>query len=72
MTWVCVTSCVTSQQFFCWGHLVAGPNWRASIGTAFLLLAPSGIFLGFVAPYVAARTHEVILAFRCVHPSPAP
>jgi hypothetical protein len=54
-----------TQTFFLWGHLVAGPNWRASIGTAILLLAPTGIFLGFVAPYVARHVHAIILVFRC-------
>ncbi len=44
---------------------MAGPNWRAAIGTAFLLLAPAGIFLGFVAPYVTKKVHAIIMVFRC-------
>mmetsp|Transcript_17328 Transcript_17328/g.29618 ORF Transcript_17328/g.29618 Transcript_17328/m.29618 type:complete len:463 (-) Transcript_17328:349-1737(-) len=60
-----------NETFFFWGHMVAGPNWRASVGTALLLLAPTGIFLGFVAPYVAREVHAVILVFSCLLPAMA-
>lgn len=57
-----------NETFFCWGYLVGGPNWRASLGTAFLLLAPSGIFLGFVAPYVTREVHAIIMVFSVLLP----
>lgn len=53
------------QKFFFYGHLVAGPNWRASIGTAILLLAPAGIFIAFVASYLTLEVHAIIMVFRC-------
>lgn len=53
------------QRFFCWGYLVAGPNWKASIGTAMLISAPAGIFLAFVAPYMGLHVHIIILVIRC-------
>lgn len=52
------------QRFFCYGHLVAGPNWRASLGTAALIAAPAGVFLGLVAPYLMFHVQVVIMVFR--------
>ncbi|KAJ9529000.1 hypothetical protein QJQ45_007078 [Haematococcus lacustris] len=57
-----------NETFFLWGHLVAGPNWRASLGTASLLLAPTGVFLAFVAPYLTRQLHVVIMVFSCILP----
>jgi hypothetical protein len=54
------------QKFFCWGYLVAGPNWRASLGTAFLIAAPTGVFLALVAPYLTREVHAIIMVFRYV------
>lgn len=52
------------QKFFLYGFLVAGPNWKASIGTALLIAAPAGIYLAFVAPYMGLHVHIVILVIR--------
>eukprot|EP00198_Chlamydomonas_reinhardtii_P010974 XP_001700311.1 predicted protein [Chlamydomonas reinhardtii] len=57
-----------NERFFCWGYLVAGPNWKASIGTAMLISAPAGIFLAFVAPYMGLHVHIIILVISCILP----
>jgi hypothetical protein len=56
---------VPLQKFFCWGFLVAGPNWKASIGTALLIAAPAGVFLGLVAPYMADEVNVALLVIGC-------
>ncbi|KAG2430389.1 hypothetical protein HYH02_013751 [Chlamydomonas schloesseri] len=57
-----------NERFFCWGNLVAGPNWKASFGTALLISAPAGIFLAFVAPYMGLHVHIIILVISCILP----
>ncbi|GFR51175.1 hypothetical protein Agub_g13449, partial [Astrephomene gubernaculifera] len=57
-----------NERFFCWGFLVAGPNWKASLGTAALITAPAGIYLAFVAPYMGLHVHVVILVISCILP----
>jgi hypothetical protein len=52
------------QRFFCWGHCVAGPNWKSAFGSALLIVAPTVVFLYFVAPYVAREVHAVLLVIR--------
>jgi len=56
------------EQFFMGGRLMAGPNWKACIGTVSLIAIPSGVFLGFVAPYLSKHVHTVIMAFSCILP----
>lgn len=58
-----------NEKFFCWGFLVAGPNWKASLGTAVLIAAPSGVFLGFVAPYLMDNVNVVLLIIGCILPA---
>ena len=53
------TCCV--QRFFCWGYLVGGPNWKASLGTAALIAAPAGIYIAFVGVYLALEVNPVLL-----------
>ena len=53
-----------NEVFFCYGHLVAGPNWKASLGSAALLIGPTVIFLTFVAPYLMFHVHAIIMVFR--------
>lgn len=57
-----------NEKFFLYGFLVAGPNWKASIGTALLIAAPAGIYLAFVAPYMGLHVHIVILVISCILP----
>ncbi|KAG2486112.1 hypothetical protein HYH03_015207 [Edaphochlamys debaryana] len=57
-----------NERFFCWGYLVAGPNWKASIGTALLISAPAGVYLGLVAPYMGMHVHVIILVISCILP----
>lgn len=52
------------ERFFCFGYLISGPNWKAGLGSAFLIAAPTGIFLAFVAPYLTQQLHAVIMVFR--------
>lgn len=61
------------QRFFCRGYLVGGPNWKASLGTAALVVMPAGIYIAFVGVYLAQEVHAIILVIRCgalhtVHP----
>ncbi|GLC42428.1 hypothetical protein PLESTB_001097600 [Pleodorina starrii] len=57
-----------NERFFCWGYLVAGPNWKASIGTALVISAPAVIYLAFVAPFMGFHVHMVILVISCILP----
>ncbi|GLI60784.1 hypothetical protein VaNZ11_003017 [Volvox africanus] len=57
-----------NERFFCCGYLVAGPNWKASIGTALVIVAPAGIFLAFVAPYMGLHVHVILLVISCILP----
>jgi len=52
-----------SDVFCCDGRVVAGPNYKAMIGTALLVAAPSGIFCGLVLPDLA---EEYSIAFLIV------
>lgn len=52
------------QHFFCWGRCVAGPSWKSGMGTLALLIAPTVVFLVFVAPYMSARVTPAILVIR--------
>jgi len=52
-----------NEVFFCKGYLVAGPNWKATFGSAALIIAPTVIFLVFVAPYLSRVVHAVIMVF---------
>mmetsp|Transcript_14045 Transcript_14045/g.30408 ORF Transcript_14045/g.30408 Transcript_14045/m.30408 type:complete len:424 (+) Transcript_14045:382-1653(+) len=58
-----------NEKFFCWGYLVAGPNWKASLGTAFLIVAPAAVFLALVAPYLMFEVHAIIMVFSCFLPT---
>lgn len=51
------------ERFFCYGYLVSGPNWKAGVGSAFLIAAPTGIFLAFVAPYLTRQLSIAIMVF---------
>ena len=42
---------------------MAGPSWSSLLGTSTLILAPSGIFLGLVAPEVSRAYSWALLAF---------
>ena len=53
-----------NEVFFCYGHLVGGPNWKACFGSAALIVAPTVIFLVFVAPYLTFHVHAIIMVFR--------
>lgn len=57
------------EKFFCYGYLVAGPNWKACIGSALLIIIPSGVFLGLVAPYLTFRVNIAIMVFSCLLPT---
>ncbi|EFJ45166.1 hypothetical protein VOLCADRAFT_106120 [Volvox carteri f. nagariensis] len=57
-----------NERFFCWGYLVAGPNWKAGIGTALVIAVPAGVFLAFVAPYMGVHVHAIILVISCILP----
>lgn len=37
------------------------------MGTAALLVAPTGVFLAFVATYLTFEVHAIIMVFRCAH-----
>jgi len=52
------------QKFFCWGYLVTGPNWKAAIGTGFVVVAPVVIYLTFVASYMTLQRSAAIMVFR--------
>ena len=52
-----------NEVFFCSGYLIAGPNWKATFGSAALIVAPTVIFLIFVAPYLSRVVHAVIMVF---------
>ena len=41
---------------------MAGPSWTSLLGTSLLILAPSGIFLGLVAPDVSREYSWALLA----------
>ena len=41
---------------------MAGPAWSSLLGTSTLILAPSGVFLGLVAPEVAREYSWALLA----------
>ncbi len=49
------------QRFFCWGFLVAGPNWKSCFGSAAILSLPTVVFLYFIAPYLASRVNVGLL-----------
>jgi palmitoyltransferase ZDHHC9/14/18 len=51
------------QRFFCFGYLVGGPNWRASLGTAALIAAPAGVYIAFVGIYLAENVNPALLVF---------
>lgn len=57
-----------NERFFCGGRLVAGPNWKATFGTASLIVAPTAIFLAFPATYLTLHVHAVIMVFACILP----
>ena len=58
-----------NERFFCWGHCMAGPNWRSCIGSVLLIAAPTAVFLIWVAPYMGRRVSWAILAVSCVLPA---
>lgn len=45
---------------------MAGPNWKASFGTAFLAAAPGVLFLVFPARYLMETVTVAILVIGCV------
>lgn len=55
-----------TQRFFCWGHCMAGPNWRSCIGSVLLLVVPTLVFLIWVAFYMGQRVNWVIFVARWV------
>lgn len=57
-----------NERFFCWGYLVGGPNWKASLGTAALIAAPAGIYIAFVGVYLALEVNPVLLVVGCILP----
>ena len=57
-----LTRALRVQTFFCGGRLVAGPAWSSLLGTSMLILAPSGVFLGLVAPEVSREYSWALLA----------
>lgn len=42
-----------NERFFCRGRCIAGPNWRALLGTSSLIVAPLVIYFVLVAPILA-------------------
>lgn len=42
-----------NERFFCGGRCIAGPNWKALLGTASLILAPLVVYFYLVAPVLA-------------------
>eukprot|EP00878_Enallax_costatus_P016643 GHUV01017462.1.p1 GENE.GHUV01017462.1~~GHUV01017462.1.p1 ORF type:complete len:277 (+),score=34.72 GHUV01017462.1:717-1547(+) len=57
-----------NERFFCWGRCVTGPSWKSGMGTLFLLIAPTAVFLVMVAPYMAAKVTPAILVISCIFP----
>lgn len=55
-----------NERFFFWGHLVAGPNWKSAVGSSFLVLAPSVVFLIWPAPYLAKEVSYAFLVIGCI------
>jgi palmitoyltransferase ZDHHC9/14/18 len=52
-----------NEKFFMGGRVIAGPNWKASIGTAALVLVPAGVFLAWPAWYMGNQVSWAIFAF---------
>lgn len=55
----------TTQRFFCYGFCVTGPSWKSGLGSLALLIAPTVVFLVWVAPYMAQHVTPAILVIRC-------
>jgi len=61
-----VNTAIHLQKFLCWGHLITGPNWKPTVGTVFILVAPVVIYLTFVASYMTIQRSAAIMVFRLV------
>eukprot|EP00879_Flechtneria_rotunda_P016922 GHRR01017715.1.p1 GENE.GHRR01017715.1~~GHRR01017715.1.p1 ORF type:complete len:167 (+),score=36.36 GHRR01017715.1:507-1007(+) len=57
-----------NERFFCWGCCVTGPSWKSGMGSLLLLIAPTVVFLVFVAPYMARALNPVVLVISCILP----
>lgn len=49
-----------NERFFCGGRCIAGPNWRALLGTASLIIAPLVVYFVLVAPILADEFNLVV------------
>ncbi|GAX81070.1 hypothetical protein CEUSTIGMA_g8505.t1 [Chlamydomonas eustigma] len=58
-----------NEVFFCYGYLVGGPNWKATFGSAALIVCPTVIFLTFVSPYLTFQLNAAIMVFSCLLPT---
>lgn len=43
---------------------MAGPNWKSCLGSLALIIAPTVVFLIWVAPYMARKVSWAILVVR--------
>uniref|UniRef100_A0A383W6T4 S-acyltransferase n=1 Tax=Tetradesmus obliquus TaxID=3088 RepID=A0A383W6T4_TETOB len=57
-----------NERFFCWGHCVTGPSWKSGMGSLLLLIAPTVVFLVFVAPYMSRKVTPAIMVVSCILP----
>ncbi|GMH43294.1 hypothetical protein BSKO_11216 [Bryopsis sp. KO-2023] len=49
-----------NERFFCGGRCIAGPNWKALLGTTTLILGPLVVFLVFVGPVLRREVNIAI------------
>ncbi|KAG1668042.1 hypothetical protein FOA52_006576 [Chlamydomonas sp. UWO 241] len=57
-----------NEVFFLGGRVIAGPNWRASLGTASLVLVPAGVFLAWPCWYLGQHVSWAIFVFGIILP----
>ena len=69
--WPIIPPACILQRFFCFGHLVAGPNWKSAVGSILLVLAPAVVFNVFVSPYLGRHLSWAIFAIRCAFGCPS-
>lgn len=55
-----------THYVFCGGRVVIGPDWKALLMSLFIIIAPIGVFLGFIAPYLGREVSWSLVAVTCV------
>eukprot|EP01023_Acetabularia_acetabulum_P031119 TRINITY_DN29307_c0_g1_i1.p1 TRINITY_DN29307_c0_g1~~TRINITY_DN29307_c0_g1_i1.p1 ORF type:complete len:321 (+),score=28.88 TRINITY_DN29307_c0_g1_i1:209-1171(+) len=53
------------HRVYCGGLLYLGPDWFTLLITLTLIIVPSGVYLGLVAPHVGGRLHWVAVGIGC-------